>query len=696
MVKGPRRFLAYSEHPSGADVLYVPRERILESCKDIQSCVFRILIVGYSQVAEFEMIFDIEREVRNIHPDDQAALESIYKECCQGDDACTAWSSAVDTPEDGEKENFCHLPGQICNNNGRITHLRLNHQSMSCDLPAALSKLTALERLFLFANDITGTFQQFLNMAKNMKNLNHVHMADMALTGSLTCCEPGSADCLSHLQTLDMKRNSLQGSLPQCLIDLPKIGVLDFRSNKLTGSLPSTIEPNKHMIVLDVRDQAGQGMTGQIPDLRPLENLALVGLSGNSFTGAFPALPPKLEAVHISGTSIQGGFHPSVNELQKIWVFEAANNDVTGPIPDMFWSSETLKLLDLSNNKLSGELPQTWASMNLRALRLQDNELTGQIPAGLAALNRLNVLNLTNNNFGGSLEAYSEALGFNTLGVFAVAHNDLTGPIPQNLQRLGSFAASSRMTSSSSQVFDVSYNRLDGDFPEHLIDTVVQLTHAMQGFSFSVQGNYLRCPSDEAKQTIIANLPAVAETTCMEGGNLLTIKNEDVPDSVKQLMKPEPEAATESQRPTQPQAELQPQPQTTVDEQVETQQVPENDVTNQIDQNLDSASPVTETVGDALQVQVTAQNSDVEAGEDSGMQKQMVIIISSVLGAVVFVALLVGTAIGIKKLLQRHRGEQYREYDPEASQDNPVLPSRAEAASDQEPPMPTMTETDYY
>ena len=59
--------------------------------------------------------------------------------------------------------------------------------------------------------------------------------------------------------------------------------------------------------------------------------------------------------------------------------------------------------------------------------------------------------------------------------------------------------------------------------------------------------------------------------------------------------------------------------------------------------------------------------------------------VALVAGAVIFV---------VKPMLQRSRGEQYRDYDAEAAPENPVLKNKSAAASDQCPPIPTITDID--
>lgn len=55
---------------------------------------------------------------------------------------------------------------------------------------------------------------------------------------------------------------------------------------------------------------------------------------------------------------------------------------------------EALQILDLSYNQLSGSLPAHWDTPRLVELDLQSNALTGPLPAGLARLPRLSYLQL--------------------------------------------------------------------------------------------------------------------------------------------------------------------------------------------------------------------------------------------------------------------------------------------------------------
>lgn len=660
MVKGPRRFLVYSEHPSGADVLYVSREKIAEACEGIKECMFRVVVVGYSPSAEYELLFDIEKEPRELHADDQEVLETIWDSCCTTG-SCLQFGSAVSASGWSVGENFCHLQDQICDRNGRITHLSLGAQDLKCDLPKELAKLRSLERIFLFDNPITGSFVDLFDVVKSMKNLKHIHMADTQLSGNLVCCPNDDSTCLAHLKTLDLKRNNLTGGLPECIIGLPEIGVLDFRGNMMTGEIPKTLQRNRHLVVFDVREQEGEGMHGALPDFRPVENLALLGLSDNSFSGPFPAMPSKLEAIHVSNNFLAGDIHESINALEKIWIFEAANNKITGPMPTSFPNSSTLKVLDVSNNRMKGELPSTWETGNLRNLMLNSNEFSGELPASLAALNRLATLNVSDNFLTGTLDGFADALGFNILRQFDISMNMIEGSIPSALvERLGAFSLFPDMSISGSQVFDASFNKLNGDFPNFLLHSLVKLGDALEDFRFSIQGNYLSCPDSETELLILEKLPDLAESTCKETQGLRTISRAPVPEDVSKKM--------------------------------HTPRKPSGNSEVYVDS---TQQPALRPTGDIPQVAVRFNSQPVEeSGWESSDGLNLGVVIGAAAGgfvALVVVVALLGLLV-VKPLLRKRQGKAYQEYDSETV-GNPVFQNKEKTSRrEEQTPLPTMTD----
>jgi Ran GTPase-activating protein (RanGAP) involved in mRNA processing and transport len=82
---------------------------------------------------------------------------------------------------------------------------------------------------------------------------------------------------------------------------------------------------------------------------------------------------------------------------------------VQGPIPECFTQSKTLKHLYLSDNALSGPLPEFSAESTLQLLFVRNQihdekpSLTGPLPASLASATALQYLQMANNGLSGPM-----------------------------------------------------------------------------------------------------------------------------------------------------------------------------------------------------------------------------------------------------------------------------------------------------
>ena len=89
-----------------------------------------------------------------------------------------------------------------------------------------------------------------------------------------------------------------------------------------------------------------------------------------------------------------------------------------------------LVALNMSNNRLSGALPDTLAKcLMIRDLRLDANFFHEEIPTALQTLRSLEYLDLSRNNFSGHIPAYLGNLPF--LAYLNLSFNKLNGEVPK-------------------------------------------------------------------------------------------------------------------------------------------------------------------------------------------------------------------------------------------------------------------------
>lgn len=89
--------------------------------------------------------------------------------------------------------------------------------------------------------------------------------------------------------------------------------------------------------------------------------------------------------------------------------------------------------IDLSHNKLSGEIPKEMMNLlGLRFLSLSNNRLTGRIPENIGVLTELESVDLSMNNFVGVIPSTLSILDF--LSHLNLSYNNLSGRIPTGNQ----------------------------------------------------------------------------------------------------------------------------------------------------------------------------------------------------------------------------------------------------------------------
>ncbi|XP_057756520.1 receptor-like protein 6 [Arachis stenosperma] len=353
---------------------------------------------------------------------------------------------------DLESCNLVHFPNFI-QHLQELTGLSVSQNSIKT-IPSWIWNKTTLQILDISNNLLIGEISPLIC---NLQSLMYLDLSSNNLVGMIPTCLGRFS---RFLQILNFAENKLTGIIPQTYVKGNALRLIDFRSNKLHGKLPRALVNCRKLEFLDVRhnhfNDSFPFWLGSLPQLK------VVALSDNEFHGAIMCplkyTFPKLQIIDLSKNGFSMKLTSEIimcfksmiisnkrqldfkdviySENMSIdldWYLFSMSNK--GVVMDYLGSQylHHMVIIDLSCNKIYGEIPDIMGSLNrLVVLNLSNNMFTGSIPSSLGKLSNLEVLDLSLNSLSGNIPQQLTELTF--LSFFNVSFNNLSGPIPENGQ----------------------------------------------------------------------------------------------------------------------------------------------------------------------------------------------------------------------------------------------------------------------
>ncbi|KAJ8498491.1 hypothetical protein OPV22_009043 [Ensete ventricosum] len=281
---------------------------------------------------------------------DLAAMQAIAAGMGANRSPFLAWSPSADP---------CSAWAGVYCTGGRVTTIQAGNCSLSGSLPSAVRSLTALTRLELQQNRLSGPLPSFAGLAA---------LQVLVLHGNLFSALPGDFFTgLTSLQSAFIDNNPLAPwPLPDSLRDAAALVNFSANSAGVSGPLPAFLATA--FPALDHLGLAFNLLSGPVPAAfaaAPLRSLWL-----NNQQGA---------ARFFGGIS----FVENMTALEELW---------------------------LHSNDFSGTLPDFSQLTRLRDLQLRDNRLTGVVPKSLTQLPSLTMVSLTNNLLQGPVPVFPSSV----------------------------------------------------------------------------------------------------------------------------------------------------------------------------------------------------------------------------------------------------------------------------------------------
>lgn len=330
---------------------------------------------------------------------------------------------------------------------------------------------------------------EFPAFLKSSKNLNWLDLSGNRLVGRVPdwIWEVGK-DSLSYL---NLSHNSLQ-SFEQ--IPWENLMYLDLSSNMIQGEIPPTPATSQILLGFFISDNQ---FTGGIPSsICNQQSMQYLVLSNNSLSGMIPQclgnFSMNLEVLDLKENRMSGAIsYLSFEEDNSLTSLHLSSNQLQGPLPQSLINCKKLQVLDLGNNNLSDKFP-SWLEIlpSLKILALRSNKLYGTIidsnPDYLFPFQQLRILDLSNNEFSGQLPVrYLENMRAmksrdedDDLQLHYVGQGYYHDSITLTMKGLG---LSIGRIITIFTVIDFSSNKLEGNIPEVIGDLIflkgVNLSH---------------------------------------------------------------------------------------------------------------------------------------------------------------------------------------------------------------------------
>ncbi|KAD2804475.1 hypothetical protein E3N88_37852 [Mikania micrantha] len=330
------------------------------------------------------------------------------------------------------------LSGPIPSNHGlfsRLEDLYLSDNQFNGIIPSSLGQLSKLKNLDLYSNSLVGVLSE--THFTNLKNLIYldVSLNWLALNFSSRWIPP------FQLQVFSASSCNIGSYIPNWLHTQIHLHRLDLSNSSIKGTLPEWFEGIlSHLLYLDLsNNQIG----GKMP-LFHFDNrkfyMTFLKMNSNKFEGTLAAFPSNVNLLDLSDNLLSGELpqnHRTMNLTLE--VVNLSKNRFTGNIPVDLCNVPSIMVLDLSQNKLSGRLPECLGNLSsLQAMDLSNNNIIGVVPSSLGSLRELATLHLHNNRFEGNLPLSLQNMTM--LVTMDIGYNFLVGDIPfwsgENLLKL--------------------------------------------------------------------------------------------------------------------------------------------------------------------------------------------------------------------------------------------------------------------
>ena len=293
------------------------------------------------------------------------------------------------------------IPGEILAKMKSLVKIQLCCQTgegLTGEIPKDIGNLTELQVLSIGENRLYGS------IPKSIENLQKLWFLDLKTATNL---RDGFENLLklSSLSYMCISNAGLYGSLPDDFgLRFPELIECSLNGNHFTGRIPSTMDQLKNLGILSL---ARNHFSGQIPkNIGSLPRLINADFSENqlsSFQKGTEFTCQSLEVLLLANNkqltmSLNAVIEMLKSTKRSLRIFNISDCRFFGFIPAKLWTFKNLISVDLTHNRLIGEIP--WSSLPplfLHDVYLSANNLSGEVSQFFASVQSLQFLDISKN-----------------------------------------------------------------------------------------------------------------------------------------------------------------------------------------------------------------------------------------------------------------------------------------------------------
>ncbi|XP_023750084.1 uncharacterized protein LOC111898393 [Lactuca sativa] len=211
---------------------------------------------------------------------------------------------------------------------------------------------------------------------------------------------------------LNINSNDLPNSMiyPWLFNFSSSLTYIDLSNNKLVGIIPEAFGTFKNLQTLDLTNNGLEG--GILSSFGELSNLRELSLYANNLNqdlssffdnlSGYVGPQRSLQVLDLSQNQLSGSL-PDFTTFTALKEFYLFGNQLNGSFPRRFEKISNLSILDLADNQINGLIPDLSALASLRRVYFERNLLHGTLAKRLEPLSMLESLGASSNFFQGTI-----------------------------------------------------------------------------------------------------------------------------------------------------------------------------------------------------------------------------------------------------------------------------------------------------